>query len=76
MRIALIGLLALAAVIGASVAAHHAIAEQTREGALCTGLVSKARKGKPLTAYEWKYLEAWCSTKDPYLWDARRSLPL
>jgi hypothetical protein len=73
MRIALIGLLALAGLIGASIEVRRVIADQAREGALCTGLVSKAREGEALTADERKYIKDWCSTKDPYLWDAHRS---
>ena len=73
MRISSIALLALAGVIGASILAHQDLAEQTREGALCTGLLGKAREGKMLTAKEWAYLQAWCCTKDPYVWKASRS---
>jgi hypothetical protein len=44
---------------------------QTREGALCSGLVTKAREGKTLTDDEKAYLQNWCTIKNPYVWEAR-----
>jgi hypothetical protein len=44
---------------------------QTREGALCSGLVAKARQGKALTDDQKAYLQNWCAIKNPYMWDAR-----
>lgn len=70
MRIALTSLLALAWLL---TAAQQARAQRTREGALCTALVNKARKGRALTADEWHYLQAWCAIKNPYIWNASQS---
>ncbi len=44
---------------------------QTREGARCSGLVTKAREGKTLTDDEKAYLQNWCNIKNPDIWDAR-----
>jgi len=46
------------------------IAGETREGALCSGLVTKAREGKTLTDDEQAYLQNWCRIKNPHVWDA------
>jgi hypothetical protein len=42
----------------------HAVG-QTREGVLCSGLVTNAREGKTLTDDEKGYLQNWCTIRIP-----------